>query len=594
MSTMDRISGFVSKVTSRLSLKQFVDINEQPLFRMPNYMFRLRYWLGALVAAAFLWEVATGLFLLLSYYPSNPYNQTQYLISKIPFGAPILYSHLYGAYFMIFLAYIHLFRNYFDGAYKKPRQLLWVVGIVLFALTLGTAFTGYSLPADILGVDADGVAQGIVAGAPGGSIINTILFGNGVSLDMYTRLLGWHIILTAIIGGFLVLHFMLFEQYGVMPSKKVKEKVPAVYPKEQWQNFNPWFPRNFAYTLQLTLFIWGLILIVPNIIINIPNIPSSISALVSPAPLLPPTSTQASSIPAYPPWFFLFLYKALDFLQPNGAPYTPLMASLLAGLVPALYLLLVPWLDTSDETSSHKRSFFTGVGILLVTYLVQLSVWGAVEPSVPEPFPTQVGLMLPPLAIAFFSLYVLPRFIHSKKGERELTPKNAALLIVVGLIIVGTWSSLLKHMSVYLIGVFVPIALSLVLFATRFARGVKVVEKPEKSPKLMTYNLAIVFLVLLFITAGGILGLLIQLPTTGQESTYWGVGAGILLLIFSYALSLYGYLFFPQENDEVKIAPPRRPVRLSPRRLDVEGSSGAAEGEEVPAKSGPATAAKEE
>lgn len=573
MRTLDRLSELASKVISKFSLKQFVDINEQPLFRMPNYMFRLRYWLGALVAAAFIYEVVTGLFLLLNYYPSNPYSQTQYLINKIPFGAPILYSHLYGAYFMIFLAYIHLFRNYFDGAYKKPRQLLWVVGILLFAITLGTAFTGYSLPADILGADADGVAQGIVAGAPGGALINTILFGNGLSLDMYTRFLGWHIILTAILGALVGLHFMLFEQYGVMPSKKVMEKAPAVYPKEEWEKFNPWFPRNFVYTLELTLFIWGLILIVPNVIINIHNIPNSISPLFSPAPLVSPSGTLPPGTPAFPPWFFLFLYKAIDFLQPNGAPYTPFMASLLAGLLPALYLLLLPWLDRSAETAAHKRTLFAGIGILLITYLVQLSVWGAIQPGIPEPFSTQVGVMLPPIFIAFVSLYLIPRAIHSKKGERTLTPKNAALLTVVGLVIVGTWSNLMKEMSIYLLGVFIPIALSLLLFATRFSRGVEESPQTVKEPKILSYNIAIVFMVLLFVVAAGILALLIRLPVTGPESSYWGIGAGIILLIFSYALSLYGYLYYPQENDEVKIVP-KSEGRAFRRRMEVSGSSG--------------------
>ncbi len=577
MKVMDRISSLTGKIISKFSLKQFVDINEQPLFRMPNYMFRLRYWLGALVAAAFIWEVVTGLFLLLNYYPSDPYNQTQTIISKIPFGAPILYSHLYGAYFMIFLAYIHLFRNYFDGAYKRPRQLLWVVGLLLFALALGTAFTGYSLPADILGADADGVAHGILAGAPAGSTLITILFGNGTSVDMYTKLLGWHVIFAVILGALVGVHFMLFEQYGVMPSKKVKEKVPAVYPKETWEKFNPWFPRNFVYTLELTLFIWGLILLIPNVVINIPNIPNSISPLLSPAPLVSPSQSLPPGTPAFPPWFFLFLYKSIDFLQPNGAPYTPFIASLLSGMLPALYLLVLPWLDRSDETAAHKRTLFAGIGILLVTYLVQLSVWAAVDPGIPEPFSTQVGLMLPPVFVAFVSLYLIPRAIHSKKGERSLTPKNAALLIVVGLVIVGTWSSLLRHLSIYLIGVFIPIAMTLVLFATRFARGVETAPVEEKAPRMMTYNIAIVFMVMLFLIAAGILALMIRYPDTGPESTYWGIGTGIILLIFSYALSLYGYLFYPQENDEVKIVHPGTKKTSGGRGIEVQGASGEAE-----------------
>ena len=79
----------------------------------------------------------------------------------------------------------------------------------------------------------------------------------------------------------------------------------------------------------------------------------------------------------------------------------------------------------------------------------------------------------------------------------------------------------------------------------------------------MSYNLAMFFLILLFVIAAGILVLMIRLPVTGTASTYWGVGSGIILLIFSYALSLYGYLYFPQENDEFRVKyPPKRGVTV--------------------------------
>ncbi len=568
MKMIDRISGIISRVIPKMSLTDIIDINEQPLFKMPNYMFRMKYWLGALVAAALSFEVFSGLFLLLTYYPSDPYNQTMFLIQNVPFGAPILFSHLYGAYFMIFLIYLHLFRNYFDGAYKKPRQFLWVVGLILFALTLATAFTGYSLPADILGVDADGVAQGILSYLPGGSILQVIVFGNGLALDMYTRLLAWHIILTAMIGSFFVIHFLFFEQYGVMPSKKVKDKAPALYSKEEWKNFNPWWPRNFLYTLSLTLMIWGLILIVPNVLANLNGVPF----LFQPAPAPSPTSPLALTVPPYPPWFFLFLYKAIDFNTPTGAPYNPVVASALSAIVPALYLLVLPWLDRSDETEPHKRPLWVGIGILLITYLVQLSVWAYTAPGVPEPFSVQLGIMLPPLIVAFLCVYLIPRFLARTRGELRLTPKTAALLIVAGLIFIGTLSSFMSQPTVYGLGIIIPIGMSYALFGRRVVYG-KSASRPvvvQNSTKVVNRNSALFLMAALFITAFSILGLMFMVPTVGQPSTYWGIGTGIIFLIFSYALNLYDYLYFPQEDDEFRL-----PVHGSQSALSspVRGSS---------------------
>ncbi|PSN90753.1 hypothetical protein B9P99_04510 [Candidatus Marsarchaeota G1 archaeon OSP_B] len=118
-------------------------IKDVPLSKIPDYMYSVNYWLGSMVAAAFFYEIITGLFLLLYYAPSEPYTQTMYLIQKVPYGSLLLATHLYGAYAMIFLAYVHMFRNYFVKAYKKPRELQWMVGVILLTLLQGVAFMGY-------------------------------------------------------------------------------------------------------------------------------------------------------------------------------------------------------------------------------------------------------------------------------------------------------------------------------------------------------------------------------------------------------------------------------------------------------------------
>jgi quinol-cytochrome oxidoreductase complex cytochrome b subunit len=551
METIDKISGKIKEISSRFSMKSVIDINEQPLFRMPNYMFRLKYWLGAMVGAALIYEVISGLFLLLNYYPSDPYNQTIYMIYQIPFGAPILFSHLYGAYVMIFLIYIHMFRNYFDGAYKKPRQFQWVIGIILFALTLATAFTGYSLPADILGLDADDVARGILGSLPSGTTLSFIIFGNGLPISQYTRLLGFHVILTALIGAFFAIHFMLFEQNGVMPSEKVKGTVPAVYPKKIWEKFNPWWPRNFVYTLAVTMMVWGIILLIPNLLANVNGVPF----LFQPAPAPPPSSPSAANVPAYPPWFFLFLYKALDFNTPTGASYNPAVASLLAALIPALFLLALPWLDRSEETAPHKRPLWIGIGILLITYVVQLSVWAYTAPGVREPFSTQVGIMLPPLIIAFVSIYGIPRLLMLDRRKLELTPKTAGLLIVVGLTLIGTIGAALSQPTVYALGIIIPIGLTFSLFAKRV-----LAERPDRSvvvrsdERRMNPNVAMAIMFILFVIAAGIVYFISSFPITGYGSTFWGMGTGVILLIFSYALILWDYVAYPQEEDEIPLS----------------------------------------
>jgi len=122
---------FVNWWDERLHLK------DAPLARVPDYMYSFNYWTGSFVAAALVWQVVTGLFLILYYVPSDPYNQTIALIQQVPYGSLLLATHLYGAYAMIFLAYVHMFRNYFVKAYKKPRELQWMIGVLLLVIVQG-------------------------------------------------------------------------------------------------------------------------------------------------------------------------------------------------------------------------------------------------------------------------------------------------------------------------------------------------------------------------------------------------------------------------------------------------------------------------
>ena len=115
-------------------------IDRLPLRKTPDYMRTWGgkwYWTGALITIAFTYEVLTGLVLLLYYNPADPYVSTQYVLTTVPFGKLILGTHLYGAYAMIVLVYVHMYRNYFVGAYKKPRELQWIIGVLLLALTIG-------------------------------------------------------------------------------------------------------------------------------------------------------------------------------------------------------------------------------------------------------------------------------------------------------------------------------------------------------------------------------------------------------------------------------------------------------------------------
>ena len=214
-------------------VEERIHFNELPLKPSPDYMRKWGgkwYWTGGLITIAFFYEIITGLILLLYYNPSDPYGATQYILKQLPYGSLLLSTHLYGAYAMIILVYVHMFRNYFVGAYKKPRELQWVTGVILLALTLGVGYFGYSLTGDVLSYDAQDVGEGIAGSIPyiGHWLVN-IGFGNGTPTSLFSRFLGWHIIFAGLIFLLFGVHFLMAESNGMMPrGKDVNYKAPAI------------------------------------------------------------------------------------------------------------------------------------------------------------------------------------------------------------------------------------------------------------------------------------------------------------------------------------------------------------------------------
>ena len=394
--------GFWDKVAEIFHLK------DVPFMGVPDYMFSIEYWLGAIATSALAWQAITGLILLLYYQPSDAYDSTMAIIHNVPFGSILLSSHLYGAYIMILAVYIHGLEVFFRGAYKKPRGAQWVLGVLLFAMTLGAAFVGYSLTGDILSVDAVGVGKGILT-ALGLSSTIPVFFGNGTQLDLFTRFLGWHIIIATALILFLALHFYLAEQNGFMPDpKEANYRVPALLSKSD-PRIKPWWPRNFVFMLVIVFLTWGIILLIPSVL-AIPQILSKVPILFSPYPGPSPTSSEASSVPAYPPWFFLFMYKMAD--MPFG-----LAVDIIMGIfIPLIVLLLVPALDRSNSLHPLDRPWITALFITGLTWVIELSLWGAIQPGVPVKPQWFIITIIPPAIISFSGVYAIRRVWVSVKG----------------------------------------------------------------------------------------------------------------------------------------------------------------------------------
>ncbi|BCU71005.1 proton pump complex cytochrome B SoxC [Stygiolobus caldivivus] len=551
----EKEKGIVEDVLERVGVK------EVPFFKTPDYMYNPSYWLGAMVAGAFVYTVITGLLLLLYYQPSYAYQSTMNIIYHVPYGPVLLFSHLYGAYIMIILAYIHMFRNFYAGAYKKPRELQWVTGVLLLLLTLGASFFGYSLVSDVLGVNAVDIGSELMVGTgfPGATVIVNWLFGPGAlasissspltRAELFDRLLGWHIILVFLIGALFGFHFMLSERYGMTPSKKEKPKVPAYYTKEEWSKFNEWWPRNVVYMMSIVLTTWGIILFVPNLLANINGLP----IVINPYPAPQAGTPQAAGVQPYPPWFFLFLYKFVDFELPNGQPLTPAMViAVLVFLL--LIVMLLPFYENSQWMYLRNRKFWVWVMTLAWIYLVELSLWGYYQPGVPAPFTEQVELLGPPAVIVGLIILFWGRGKENRdKGVSlnfmktvKMTPYTVLIGSVAGLAFAGSLVNFFEEPAIVNLIALFPLGIFTFIWTYKLGRAIIRGEGTATSMAggYKRKDIAFVGIVAILVIVAILAGVMWTLPSVGPQATYAGMDLGVILILFGGALQLYHYIIY--------------------------------------------------
>jgi quinol-cytochrome oxidoreductase complex cytochrome b subunit len=385
--SLNRIWGFVE---DRTSMKKWA------LRPQPEFTFKPSYWTGAFVVNAFLFQVLTGALLLLYYQPSTAptltacgqtvgsysvapaaWCSTYYIIHSVPMGSLLLSSHLYGAYAMIFLMFVHLFRGYYLGVYKAPREFSWMVGTLLMVMTLGMGFTGYLLPYTQLSYNATNVGIVLALRLPTvGPLLGPFLLADGTSQGLLSRMFDAHVLLIPLaMAGLLYAHIALFESHGIAPPATSDPLQRRRYTEREDRQHVPFMPQILFYMTK-----WGLLYV--GVLLGIAALwPWDLPTYVG--------NLAAAGIVTEPDWYFLWLFKFVDFQY-----VTPVLA---VGVTTALlvYLLFLPFLDRSKRTHPRDRPLFVWAATSLVAFFALMTVWGGETPGVEITVPTVATTLAP-------------------------------------------------------------------------------------------------------------------------------------------------------------------------------------------------------
>src|SRR6202521_542497 len=258
-----------------------------------NYLWNF----GALAMVNLVIMIITGIFLAMNYQPNTElaFGSIQHIMRDVNYGWLLRYVHQNGASMFFIVTYIHIFRGLYYGSYKTPRELLWMLGVVILLLMMATAFMGYVLPWGQMSYWGATVITNLFSAIPvvGQSIVTWLWGGFAVDNPTLNRFYSLHYLLPFVLVGVVVLHLVALHQHGSNNPLGIDRKGP--------QDSIPFHP---YYTIK-DMFGMGVFLIVyAAFIFFMPTALGDPANYIPANPLQPPPEIV-------PEWYFLPFYAIL-------------------------------------------------------------------------------------------------------------------------------------------------------------------------------------------------------------------------------------------------------------------------------------------
>lgn len=380
--------------------------------------FNFWYYFGSLALLVLVNQLITGIVLTMHYKPGaeTAFDSVEYIMRDVPWGNIIRYMHSTGASAFFIVVFMHMYRGLLYGSYKKPRELIWVFGALIFLVLMAEAFCGYVLPWGNMSYWGAQVIISLFGTIPviGPDIVIWVQGDYSPADATLNRLFSLHVIaLPFVLVGLVVAHLIALHEVGSnnpdgVEIKKHKDKATGI-PLDGIP-FHPYYTVKDIVGVTVFLMIF--------------------SAIIFWAPdgggyfLEKPNFTPASAIntPAHitPAWYFGSFYAIL-----RATP--PLFGSALPGVIAmfgaVLVIFFVPWLDRSPVKSIRYKGPLFKIALALFTLaFIALSYYGMQPPSPTGKLVSQIGSIV---YFAFFFLMPVYTKMDSYKTEPERVTHDA-------------------------------------------------------------------------------------------------------------------------------------------------------------------------
>ncbi len=336
-----------------------------PLLTLANHLTdyptpkNLNYWwtFGGILTFCLITQIVTGLVLAMHYiaHADMAFSSVEHIMRDVNYGWLLRYVHANGASMFFLAVYIHIFRSLFYGSYKSPREIIWILGIIIYLLMMAAAFMGYVLPWGQMSFWGATVITNLFSAIPlVGESITTWLWG-GYSVDnpTLTRFFTLHYLIPFLILGLVVLHIWALH----VPGNNNPVGIDIKKPSKDTVPFHPYIVIKDAFALLMFCIVFALFVFYqPNILGHADNYIEA-DPLVTPAHIVPE-------------WYLLPFYAILRSVPDK-------LMGVVAMLSAILILAALPWLDTSKVRSAVFRPLFRQFYWILVADVLILGYVGA-------------------------------------------------------------------------------------------------------------------------------------------------------------------------------------------------------------------------
>ncbi len=372
------MSGHQSSYTPNSAFERWLD-SRLPIIRFTHDTVvsfptprNLNYWyvFGGILAVCLAVQIITGVILAMHYEPSvdGAFASVERIMRDVPFGWLLRYIHSNGASMFFLAVYIHMFRGLYYGSYKAPREVLWILGCIIYLLMIATAFLGYMLPWGQMSLHGANVIVNLFGAIPliGDSVQTWLLGGPSIGNQTLQRFFSLHYLLPFMIAGVVILHIWALHvpgnnnPTGVEVQDVEKDTVP----------FHPYYTVKDGFAIGVFLLLFAaFVFYAPDVLGHADNYIQA-DPLVTPAHIVPE-------------WYLLPFYAILRAITFDIGPIDAKLLGVIFMFASIAVLFFLPWLDTSKVKSMRyrpvARQFFFG----FVAVCLLLGWCGAANPDDP-------------------------------------------------------------------------------------------------------------------------------------------------------------------------------------------------------------------